>query len=64
MFQGQSARSKHWFDNDIEWVQEKFSTRSSQFCKSLFQTNIEGQAGTTYPIFPVPIGNTKETDEI
>ena len=29
----------------------------------MFQTNIEGQAGLTYPIFPVPIGNTKETGE-
>ena len=30
----------------------------------MFQTNIEGQAGLTYPIFPVPIINTKETCEI
>ena len=40
-------------------VQDKLS-----FTKSLSQTNIEGQSGLTYPIFPVPFRNSKETDEI
>ena len=61
MFQGKSARSKHWFGIDIEWVEESFSTSEPHFYKKLFQTNIEGQSGITYPIFPVPIGNEKET---
>ena len=30
----------------------------------MFQTNIECQYGITYAIFPVPIGNAKETGEI
>ena len=64
MFQEQSARSKHWFDLDIEWFEEKFSTREPQFYKRLFQTNIGGQYGITHPIFPVPIRNAKETGEI
>ena len=61
LFQEQSARSKHWFDLDIEWFEEKFSTREPQFYKRLFQSNIEGQSGITYTIFPVPVSNAKET---
>ena len=45
LFQGQSARSKHLFDLDIKWIEEKFSTREPQFYKRLFQTNIEGKSG-------------------
>ena len=48
----------------MEWVEENFSAREPQFYNSLFQTNIEGQYGITYPILPVPIGDAKETDEI
>ena len=55
---------KHLFDLDIEWVGENFSTREPQFYNRLFQNNIEGQSGITYPIFPVPIGNTKETGKV
>ena len=64
LFQGQSARSKHWFDLDMECFEENFSTTEPQFYKSLFQTNIEGKYVITYPIFTVPIGNGKETGEI
>ena len=39
LFQGKSARSKHWFDIDIEWAEEIFSTREPQFYKKLFQIN-------------------------
>ena len=28
-FQGQSARTKHWFDH--EWLKEKFMTREPDF---------------------------------
>ena len=45
-------------------VEENFSTREPQFYKSLFQTNVEVQDGIKYPIFPVPIGNSRETGEI
>ena len=64
MFQVQSIISKHWFDLDIEWVEEHFSTIEPQFYKRLFQSNSEGQSGLKYPIFNVPIDNAKETDEI
>ena len=30
----------------------------------MFQSNIEGKSGLTYPIFPVLIGNVKEIGEI
>ena len=26
-FQGQYARSQHWFDLDLEWIEVNFSTR-------------------------------------
>ena len=64
LFQLQSVILKHWFDLDIELVEENFSTREPQFYKSLFQTNVEVQDGIKYPIFPVPIGNSRETGEI
>ena len=41
-----------------------FSTRESKFHNRMFQTNIEGQSGIKYPIFPVPIGYAKETGKI
>ena len=58
-FQEQSERPKHWFDLDIEWGGEDFSTRYTQFYNRLFQTNIEGKAGITYPIYTVPVGIVK-----
>ena len=57
LFQGQSARSKHWFDLNIGWVEENVSTIESQFYKRLFKINIEGRAGYKYPTFPVPISD-------
>ena len=59
LFQGQSVILEHWFDVDIKWVEENFSTRELQFYNSLFQTNIKGQYGLIFPIFPVTIVNTK-----
>ena len=64
MFQGQSARSKHWFDFNIGWVEENVSTIESQFYKRLFKINIEGRSGYKYPTFPVPVVNAKEIGEI
>ena len=64
MFQGHSTRFKHWVYIDIEWVEENFSTREPQFYNRLFQTNIEVKSGITYPVFTVPIGNSKEKGEI
>ena len=64
MCQGQSERSKHWFDIDIEWVEEDFSKIEPQFYKRLFKIDIEGQSGLEYPAFTVHIGNAKETGVI
>ena len=55
---------KHFFDIDIDWVEETFSTIEPEFFKRLFETNIEDQAGITYYIFTVPIGNAKERGKI
>ena len=59
LFQGKSLISKHWFDLYIEWIEGNFSTRKPQFYKRLFQINIEGQAGSKCPKFPVPDVNVK-----
>ena len=64
MFQGQSTRSKNWFDPDSQQVKEIFITRYPHFKKRMFQSNIKGQSGSQYPTFPVPIRNSKETGEI
>ena len=42
-FQRQSAQSKHWLDIDLDWIADNFMTREPEFCKRLFQGNIEGQ---------------------
>ena len=64
LFQWQSEITKHWFDLNIEWVEENFSTREHQFYKRLSQSTIEGQYGSKYPTLPVPIVNAEETGEI
>ena len=64
LFQGKSARSKHWFDIDIEWIEENLSAREPQFYKRCFQRNIQGSYGSKYPTFPVTIVNAKETGEV
>ena len=64
LFQGNSTISEHWFDLDIDWVAQTSSTREYQFYKRLLQTNIEGRSGITYPIFPITIGNAKETSDV
>ena len=41
-FQGQSAKTKHWFDHDHECLKENFKTREPDFCKELYQTKFRG----------------------
>ena len=41
-FQGQSARTKHWFYLDHEWLKENFMTREPDFYKILHQTKFSG----------------------
>ena len=47
-FQGNYARSKHWFDLDHKWLEEWICTLLSVFLLKLYQINIMGQAMKTY----------------
>ena len=38
-FQGQSARSKRWFDLGFDWIEVKFSTNKPDFYKKHFQSH-------------------------
>ena len=38
-FQGQSGRSRLWFDLDLDWININFSTREPDFYKKLFQSH-------------------------
>ena len=58
-FQGQSARSQHWFDPDFDWVEVNFSTREPDFYKKLFQIHDSTQDTNTSKLFQVPIWNSK-----
>ena len=58
-FQGQSTRSKLWFDLDLDWIDINFSTREPDFYKKLFQSHDDTQDDNTFKTFQVPIGNEK-----
>ena len=38
-FQGQYARSQHWFDLDFYWIEVNFSTRDPDFYKKITQSH-------------------------
>ena len=63
-FQEKSARSRHWFDLDHEWLEENPMTREPDFYKKLNQTNTRDDDTKTYQIFGVPIINKKTTEKI
>ena len=56
-FQGQSSRSKHWFDFDHWWLKESFMTRETKFYKKPYQNKFWGDTTHDYQKFVVPIGN-------
>ena len=58
-FQGQSVRSKLWFDLDLYWIDINFSTREPVFYKKLFQSHEDKQDGIVFKTFQVPIGYAK-----
>ena len=58
-FQGQSGRSRLWFDIDLDWININFSTREPDFYKKLFQSHDNDQDTDTFRTFQVPIGNAK-----
>ena len=47
-FQGQSARSQQWFDLDLDWIEEKFSTCEPDFYKKPFQIHDDTQDINTF----------------
>ena len=57
--QGQSGRSRLWFDLDLDWIDINFSTREPDFYKKPFQNHDNEQETDTFRIFQVPIGNAK-----
>ena len=58
-FQGLSARSKIWFDLDLDWIEINFSSREPDFYKKLFQIHDDTQHDNTFKKIQVPIGNAK-----
>ena len=58
-FQGQSGRSRLWFDLDLDWIDMNFITREPNFYKKLFQSHKNEQDTKTFKTFQVPIGNAK-----
>ena len=58
-FQGQSARSQRWFDNDLDCIEVNFSTCEPNLYKRLFQIHDDTQDNNTFKNFQVPFGNAK-----
>ena len=58
-FQGQSGRSRLWFDLDLYWININFSTCETDLYKKLFQSHDNEQDTNTNRTFQVPIGNAK-----
>ena len=58
-FQGQSGRSRLWFDIGLDWININFSTREPDFYQKLFQSHDNDQNTDTFRTFQVPIGNAK-----
>ena len=50
-FQGQSARSKIWFDIDLDWIEINFSTREPDFYKKLFKIHDNTQDDNIFKKF-------------
>ena len=57
--QGQSARSKRWFDIDFDRIEVNFSTHEPDLYKKLFQIHDDTQDTNTFKTFQVSIGNSK-----
>ena len=63
-FQGQSARSQHWFDIFFDWVEVNLITHEPGFYKKLFQSHDDTQDTNTSKLFQVPIGNSKYVEKL
>ena len=62
-FQGQSARSQHWFDIYPVWIEENFMTRETDFFKSVYLKRIPGQTNKDRFTISSPIVATKGTSQ-
>ena len=49
--QGQPARSRYWFDLDLDWIDINFSTREPDFYNKLFQNHDNEQEEDSFRIF-------------
>ena len=58
-FQGHSAKSRYWFDLDLDWIDINFSTHEPDFSKKFFQNHDNEKEADSFRIFEVPIGNAK-----
>ena len=47
-FQGQSGRSRLWFDLDLDWIDINFSTHEPYLYKKLFQSYDNEQDTNTF----------------
>ena len=61
-FQGQSARSKRWFDLDFDWIELNVSTIESSFYNKASQIHEKTQDTNTFKTSQVPIGNSKHVE--
>ena len=58
LFQGQSAKSQHWFKLGPEWI-EVFFDQGAVFLQKALSKNIPGLADKDWITFSVPIRSTK-----
>ena len=58
-FQGQSRRSRLWFDLDLDWIDINFSTCEPGFYAKLFQSHDNEQDTNTFKTFQFPTVNAK-----
>ena len=56
--QGQSTRSKRWFDPEFDLIEVNFSAHKPGFNKILFQIHENTQDTIAFKIFQVSIGNS------
>ena len=61
--QGQTSRSRRWFDLDHEWLGEKIRTHKPYLYKNFIKT-FRGDYTKTYQIFGVLIVNEKTTRKV
>ena len=64
LFQGQYERFKHWFDIDLEWVEEIFMTREPEFLRGRFNGILKFKLENHFLHFLFLLGMQKRLDKI